>query len=506
MERDSRGGSGNRVVLYARHSMRWLLLCCSLGCLSGCATSPSLVVDVYTDFEPQTEFDEVTISVGPLDGRSSLLSRYAAPGSAAYIPRPERFTPDLPEAGPIEVEVRLERGGARIASRRVRLTLRESAVLSVYLLRRCAEVTCPMAGAPTRTECDDGRCVEPECTDPRICSTPSCEVDADCPMPAAACATATCVDARCAFVPRSGSCDAAERCDPSIGCVPRAPRDAGVPDAGPRDAGTDARLPSDAGTDARRDCTTDTECPADEATAFSGCAFTDICAESGADESRMVTDWSCDGSGRCVSTMRTETRACARDTDGTSCGTTIDGVPGPCRYTDGCVELGVQDVPVTTFVCQAGACRSMVTSIPLGCSRDTDGTVCGGEHDACVAGSCTTMSTPSNCGAYGVACAPGDACVPIATGGGTHWGCSTIATANCTGLSSATDSPRSGAASFMSACHCSCNTRSEGAFDVAPFDQVCATILTGAQAGADVCGVGVCHETTVGSWNYCAMY
>ena len=61
------------------------------------------------------------------------------------------------------------------------------------------------------------------------------------------------------------------------------------------------------------------------------------------------------------------------------------------------------------------------------CLTTPDGSICqptcadchAGEHDACVAGSCTTMSTPSNCGAYGVACAPGDACVPIATGGGT---------------------------------------------------------------------------------------
>lgn len=491
---------------------------CALVLLGGCATGAQLQVDLITDYVPLSEFDTVTIAVTPRGSTTTTTTRHAVATGAVFVPTAGRLAAGSVEPGTVEIEVRLERRGRTLLGRRVTLTVQNTSVVPVFLLRRCGDVTCPGAGDPrTATECDDGQCVEPECLDPATCASPSCMEASDCPPPAADCAEVACLSSRCAYVGLSSACSGGRYCDPAVGCVLSPDADAGS-DAGRLDAGsidgglvdagmTDGGMPDGGMPDAGPppECMVDGDCPADSFGAFSGCSFGSVCAEGATDETRTVTEWTC-GGGTCQRTDRVEARACVRETDGTSCGDTVNGMPTPCSFVSTCTEIGSQDVPVTAYRCVAGACTPNTNLIPVGCSRPSrDGVVCGGEHDACLSGTCQTMNSSTHCGAYGVSCL-GNPCEAISTGGGTHWACVTIATAECIGLTDATDGPRSGGAAFMNHCHCACNTRAGTTFDSAPFDQVCDALLTGAQAGANVCGVGVCRETLSGSWNYCAMF
>ncbi len=126
-------------------------------------------------------------------------------------------------------------------------------------------------------------------------------------------------------------------------------------------------------------CTRDTDgtsCGSTTCGSFGSCGgFSGTCDESGT-QSRTCTDYACSG-GTCASSMRTESTSCLRSTDGTSCGSTSCGSWGSCGgYADTCDESGTQSRTCTDLACSSGTCGSSMRTESQACSRDTDGTSC----------------------------------------------------------------------------------------------------------------------------------
>lgn len=110
---------------------------------------------------------------------------------------------------------------------------------------------------------------------------------------------------------------------------------------------------------------------------WSGCGgFSGTCDETGT-RTRSVTTYAC-GSGTCQSSTTTETGACSRNTNGTSCGSTGYGGWGACGgFSNTCDETGTRSRSMTTYTCGGGTCQSSTTSQSGSCSRSTSGNSCG---------------------------------------------------------------------------------------------------------------------------------
>ncbi len=127
------------------------------------------------------------------------------------------------------------------------------------------------------------------------------------------------------------------------------------------------------------ECVLDSDCGAVSYGAWSTCAgFGGTCDESGT-QSRSVMTPQCE-SGMCTVATSSESRACTRDTDGTSCGTTTYSTWSSCGgYANACDESGTQSRTRTDRRCAAGSCASQNTMENRSCSRRVaDGTSCGG--------------------------------------------------------------------------------------------------------------------------------
>ncbi|MEM9071042.1 MAG: hypothetical protein AAGE52_21200 [Myxococcota bacterium] len=150
-----------------------------------------------------------------------------------------------------------------------------------------------------------------------------------------------------------------------------------------------------------RACSRDTDgdsCGTTETTAWTSCSgFSGTCGESGT-QSRTVTSFEC-SSGSCSSISAPETRGCSRDTDGITCAMTNCGPYTTCgSFSDTCDEMGTQSRTCTDFACAGGSCGSSSRSDSRSCSRDTDGTSCGmtttGPWGPCFGGSgCTGIES-----------------------------------------------------------------------------------------------------------------
>lgn len=210
-------------------SISALLLC-------ACASTTTVAVDVHSDWVPTEEFDVVRVRVGDTE------RDYSVAGAESLVLAPLRSEALRVARGSVSIVVTLLRRARPIASRRATLRITETSIVPMWLLRSCASVRCP-GSDPEATECDDGRCVRPDCTE--LACVGGCMADDDCPPPTATCAEASCVGGRCAMLPIAGACDASSYCSPESGCVLRGGADGGV-----RDAGLDAGLPDAGATDA----------------------------------------------------------------------------------------------------------------------------------------------------------------------------------------------------------------------------------------------------------------
>lgn len=217
------------------------------GCCPGCGGPAQLIVDVRTDLVLGEEADEIALE---LDGEE--VSRISAVGLTA-LADPVRLEPVSVAPGEHRVGVRLLSMGTAVLSRAVQVRVTEVTVVPIWLVRTCANVTCPGTGA---TECEDGRCVEPTCIPSELggcgeiepCPTgectivpPACEEDIECPTPPDPCAVGVCSDGRCLAVGDPDACLEDQYCDPELGCSMRtvpAPVEAEPPVQFPPDAGT----------------------------------------------------------------------------------------------------------------------------------------------------------------------------------------------------------------------------------------------------------------------------
>ncbi|MEW6431281.1 MAG: hypothetical protein AB1730_07205 [Myxococcota bacterium] len=141
---------------------------------------------------------------------------------------------------------------------------------------------------------------------------------------------------------------------------------------------TDTRTETD--TSACGRTTTGQSCGTTQYGAWSACSYANACSNSGT-RTRSVTTYACNASGTCEpsTTTETDTAGCARNTNGSSCGTTQYGSYTTCSYSDTCSNSGSRTRSVTTYTCQAGTCNASTSTETdtMGCSRNTNGQSCG---------------------------------------------------------------------------------------------------------------------------------
>jgi len=140
--------------------------------------------------------------------------------------------------------------------------------------------------------------------------------------------------------------------------------------------------------------TNGTSCGTTQYGSWSACGgFSGTCGNSGI-RTRSVTTYACSG-GSCAPTTSTESESCSRNTNGTSCGTTQYGSWSACGGFSGtCGNSGTRTRSVTTYACSGGSCASTSSTESESCTRNTNGTSCG-----------TTVQGPwSACGGFSGTC------------------------------------------------------------------------------------------------------
>lgn len=209
--------------------------------LAGCE-SADLAVDVHTDLAPGLEFDRIVLNV------SGAGSRDVVVGPGDEVLDPGVRMPVLavqPGRRRFAVQLFLTGRAEPILARSVEYEIRGSAVVDLWLVRRCRDVDCPPATDPSLTECDRGQCVAPDCND-SSCAPPECTSDGMCAsLGLATCVVSACLEGRCVARPDDGRCGTGEVCDPASGCRGVATLDAGA-DAPEPDGDADAPIGTDA--------------------------------------------------------------------------------------------------------------------------------------------------------------------------------------------------------------------------------------------------------------------
>lgn len=200
----------------------------SLVVLLGCSTDTddvALLVDLRTDYSPGIDFFGVTTGFVNETGivtEGQALPAFLGSGDAFIDGR--RVAELVGVQGEISVEVSLlDRFGAVIDDRTVRVTVSQTTAVTVVISRTCRNRDCPGAGDdPLATECRGSLCVDPRCAPelPELCPEDECRTDGECVSAPGGCANAVCVSGVCLFRPDDGVCSSDERCDVELGCVP----------------------------------------------------------------------------------------------------------------------------------------------------------------------------------------------------------------------------------------------------------------------------------------------
>jgi hypothetical protein len=382
---------------------RWAWPC--LIVLAGCAGDElGISVDVITDWTPGVDFVAIEVRSSRDAPEAADVevrqTRYEVIGSEPWLAGVRVAELDAVSSGPNRVLVTLIDGSARpIAQRELVLDLTVSFAALVVITRSCRDVVCPApSGAPELVACQGGSCVDPRCSPstPEHCPPPICNDDGDCDA-IPACTTG----GICAF----GVCL----------CAAPTPADGGV------DSGMDTSPP---------ECAVDGDCGARTMGAFGACDYADSCDEA-AERAREVMTPRC-VSAACTLETTTETEACTRDTDGTSCGMTTTGSYGACgSFANACDETGTQSRSITMRTCAAGSCQSQMSSESRGCTRSTEGTKCGPAMDCCGGVCHDLIFNYEHCGGCNIACDyPTHWCV---SGGPTGLACECASHSDCAG-------------------------------------------------------------------------
>jgi hypothetical protein len=217
-------------------------------------------------------------------------------------------------------------------------------------------------GGPGDAGLDGGgpACVPGGCDDGNVCTTDRCDPDRG-----------------CVHEPASVACDDGVLCNGADSCAGGSCSVHDGVDPCPGSSTCDPAF------DACVGCTGASDCPAPVTGDWGACAFDPAtpCATTGV-RARTVRSFACSATGTCDASERTETEACARTTDGLSCGAPSTGDWSACSYANAtCSTRGSRSRTVTSSVCAAGACTMVATteteSDSAACVRTTDGVTCG---------------------------------------------------------------------------------------------------------------------------------
>jgi hypothetical protein len=390
-----------------------LILAAAIASLAACpdeGSGPALTVDVRTDFAPAVEFHAVRVELYAGVEATGSVERSA---DAAVLSTHDYFAgrrvADLEAlaAGPKMLRVALlDSAGATLATRLVRLDIGARAAVTVVIARDCRAVSCPGAADPPEAiTCAGGRCVAPECVtgmEPS-CGSRECDADGECAV-AVACARPRCVASVCLAEPLPGACPADQWCDPTAGCRPRTPPDAGMPDAGCRDA----------------ECNDGIECNGEE-TCIGG-----LCVSG--------PPVPCDDGIECTSDRCLAT-GCVHEPSDAACTAAAGGTCDPsndCQYSV-CNGATCFDRPCTTAVCEGADCLRTPRD---GMSCD-DGLFCNGtdtcrgricEHSGFGCEPCVVCAEPGTCMGTAV---DGAACPAGTCFGGRCFSCFPCIVADC---------------------------------------------------------------------------
>ncbi|MFW5921622.1 MAG: hypothetical protein ACOCUS_07265, partial [Polyangiales bacterium] len=221
---------------------------------------------------------------------------------------------------------------------------------------------------------------------------PSCVADEDCDD-GNPCTDDTCRSGRCTREPNTARCDDGVYCNGPDRCADGACTDhLGDPCADP--------TVCDEEKDMCVGCVTDSDCPGTMRGPWSPCDYSGVCDEEAA-RTRDVRTYSC-VSGECVASTTTETEACTRTREGTTCGAPTDCSSDGCEWATECAESGTETVHCAVPVCSGGECSGTEpASMTETCMRDTELQPCGGTDDnlcdgvdVCMGGACTHTATP----------------------------------------------------------------------------------------------------------------
>ena len=247
----------------------------------------------------------------------------------------------------------------------------------------CLDVECDDGSACTDNDACSGSGIcagrAIDCDDANPCTDDSCDAESGCSY---ANNTATCSDGRW--------CNGEESCADGV-CAEGEPP---------------CPLFCNESSESCEECTSLADCGEPVTGAWSACGgFANSCDQDGT-QSRTVMDPVCDA-GMCGAASRVEMRACTRNTERDSCGTTTTGSWSGCgSFSNACDTTGTRTRDVTTRRCESGACRATTTSQSGSCSRSvSDGRSCGGFWQRCCGGSCVNLANNRNhCGACRVDC------------------------------------------------------------------------------------------------------
>ncbi|MBO6938115.1 MAG: hypothetical protein JJ863_24315 [Deltaproteobacteria bacterium] len=386
--------------------MRRALLCLMFLGACDCSESGLVRVNVRTDYLPDVEFDEVSLSVDDTD----FVELVAVDGTQDFVAGVR--IAEIPVQGDEAfVRGRLTLDGAVLAQRVVQVRVSSTNAVTLVFTRDCSGVSCPSpSGSSEATQCEDGQCVAPDCSPetPEACEGERCTANADCAAPIGACAEARCVDGACFDVAFSERCDDGEGCLPELGCVRLEPDPEDDGGGGEVDMGPPPDCTADADCDDGAFCNGAERCAAGSCVGGSApdCADTIDCTADGCDEAGDTCTNAPDD-GRCTDSAggTCEAAGCQYPT----C-TPMNCVAGPCQ-TATCMG----DTCQRTDTCSGGEMCCGGSCVPAGCD---DGNPC--TADSCGPGGCVNAPEPSGvtCGAS--SCGAWGPCIGISCSSGTQ--------------------------------------------------------------------------------------
>lgn len=403
---------------------RWLLAIVLFAGLPACAADlTQIVLVVESDLAVPAELDGVRVAVRGPSGRTVVEDHPLGPEGIS-LPLTMGLRP-AGALGPVQVRVTgLLAGSVEVVQVREATAIAgETRMLRVVLSRECRFVSCE----------EEQTCIEGVCSNPLVPvlppwdglrdagldaggdggpgldagpdaavgdggadggPLPECEAPDECDD-GVACTTDDCVEGRCVTVMDDSQCSTDVACQRAIctatGCATTAAEDGSECSDGvfcngvdSCEAGACTQHAGDPCPGASRceeasglcaGCVNDGDCPSDRVGSWSQCSYGDPCDEAAARQ-RTVTTYQC-LAGSCRASDRSDTEPCARDTDGSSCGSDSYGGWSGCAYDGICDQDGSESRTVTQLVCRGGSCRSEVAPDETrACNRATDGTSC----------------------------------------------------------------------------------------------------------------------------------